>query len=83
MKASDKAMVRSFVPETLLYGALAAGFCSCVARFLRKALVTAFHRHPALYAILALALMIFQGFVLERSSHALFWLLRRRSKERP
>jgi hypothetical protein len=80
MKREDKETVKAFVPETLLYGALAAGFCVGVARLLGLPMVSLFHRHPAWYGVLALGLMVFQGFVLERAAHAICSLFRPRGK---
>jgi hypothetical protein len=67
-----------FVPETLLYGALTAGFCFGVIRFLGRPLEALFKEHPAEYGLLALVLMIFQGFVLERVTHWICDCIRRR-----
>jgi len=82
MTTQEKATVRSFVPETLLYGLLAAGFCFGVAHLLGRTLVVLFHQHPAEYGLLALGLIVFQGFVLERITHAVFTLFRLRGKAR-
>jgi hypothetical protein len=73
----SKAALWLFVPETLLYGALTAGFCFGVIRVLGHTLEALFKEHPAEYGLLALALMIFQGFVLERVTHWICELFRR------
>ena len=80
MKRETRETIKSFVPETLLYGALAAGFCVGVAHFLGRPMVSLSHRHPAWYGALALGLMLFQGFVLERAAHAVCTLFRPRRK---
>jgi hypothetical protein len=80
MTPQPKTVLREFIPETLLYGALAVGFCFGVARLLGHPMVALFHDHPAEYGALALGLMIFQGFVLERATHWFCSLFRRRGK---
>jgi uncharacterized BrkB/YihY/UPF0761 family membrane protein len=82
MTPRNKSAIWSFIPETLLYGALAAGFCFGVIRFLGRTLQAMFREHPAEYGLLALVLMTFQGFVLERVTHGLCDLVRRRRKAR-
>jgi hypothetical protein len=78
----NKAALWVFVPETLLYGAFTAGFCFGVVRFLSRPLEAMFKGHRVEYGLLALALMIFQGFALERLTHWICELLRRRRKAR-
>jgi hypothetical protein len=80
MKRVDKETARTFIPETVLYGALAAGFCFGVARLLGRPMASLFHRHPVGYGLLALGLMVFQGLVLERTAHAICSLFRRPGK---
>jgi len=82
MTPKQKAAIWTFVPETLLYGCLAIGFCYGVARLLGGTLQSMFKAHPAEYGLLALALMIFQGYFLERITHGLCELFRRRGKAR-
>jgi hypothetical protein len=82
MTPKQKVTVWTFVPETLLYGCLATGFCFCVAQWLGQPLKVMFKAHPAEYGGLALALMVFQGYVLERITHGLCELWRRRRKAR-
>lgn len=82
MKEEKKETVAAFIPETLLYGTLAVGFCICVARILGRPLVSLFHSHRAEYGLLALGLMLFQGLVLERVAHAICSLFRGRGKAR-
>jgi hypothetical protein len=77
MTSPNKTKLASFVPETLVYGALTAGFCYGVIRVLGQPLQALFRGHRAEYGLLALALMVAQGFVLERITHGLFELFRR------
>jgi hypothetical protein len=82
MTPKQKVAVWTFIPETLLYGCLATGFCFGVAQVLGPALKTMFKAHPAEYGMLALALMVFQGYLLERITHGLCELWRKRRKAR-
>jgi hypothetical protein len=69
MTPAQKKALRAFIPETLLYGALATTFCFGVAQLLGHSLQAMSKDHRVEYALLALGLMIFQGFVLERITH--------------
>jgi hypothetical protein len=82
MTPKQKVTVWTFVPETLLYGCLATAFCFGVAQLLGTDLKAMFKAHPAEYGALALALMVFQGYVLERITHGLCELWRKRGKAR-
>jgi hypothetical protein len=70
MTPAQKKELRAFIPETLLYGALATAFCIGAAKMLGKPLQEMSKDHRVEYGLLALGLMIFQGFVLERITHA-------------
>lgn len=82
MTPGQKSTLKAFVPETLLYGVLAAGYCYGVVRLLGHPLQSLFREHRIEYAALALGLMIVQGFVLERMTHALWSVLGRLRKAR-
>jgi hypothetical protein len=83
MKPKLKRVLTAFVPETLLYGGAAAAFCYGTARILGKPLVDLSRSHRVEYALIALALVIFQGFVLERIVHAVCSLFIPQEKEEP
>jgi len=80
MTPQQKSELRWFLPETLLYAVLVAAFCVGVFKLLGHSLLTLSKQHKVDYACLALGLMIFQGFVLERLTHAILSLFRREKK---
>ena len=72
--------VRSFVIELLCYAALVFGYFFLVLHFLGDWLKHIFDDDKRLYAIVALALMIGQGVVLEMVTTALLKLIRTRTE---
>jgi hypothetical protein len=82
MTPKQRVAIWTFIPETALYGCLAIVFCFGVTQFLGRPLRVMFKAHPAEYGFLALALMGFQGYLLERITHLLCELFRRRRKAR-
>jgi hypothetical protein len=81
MSSKLKSTAKRFIPETLLYGALAATYCFGVIRVLGSFLQKISHEHRAEYGLLALGLMIFQGFALERATHVLCSFFLRAGKD--
>ena len=69
MTPKIRRLLKAFIPETLLYGAAAGAFCYGAAMILGKPLVDLSRHHRVGYALVAIALVVFQGFVLERITH--------------
>jgi hypothetical protein len=65
MKAKTKSWVRSVMVELVVYGALVVGYFFLVLEFLAGWLLRLFEHDRRLYAVLALGLIICQGFLLE------------------
>jgi len=80
MTPKQKSELRWFLPETLVYAVLVAAFCFGVFKLLGHPLTTMSKQHKVEYAFLALGLMIFQGYVLERLTHALISIFHREKK---
>lgn len=72
--------VRSFLVELGVYGALVVGYFFLVLHFLAGWVEGIFHENTRLYAVVALALMIGQGIVLEMLTSALLKLIRARTE---
>jgi hypothetical protein len=66
----QKSELRWFLPETLIYAGLVTVYCVAVFHFFGPVLRKMSQEHRGEYAVLALALMVVQGFVLERITHA-------------
>jgi len=69
-----------FLAETGVYAVLVAIYFFLVRHFLGGWLKPLFEGHPVGYAFLALGLMVFQGFLLEMLTTALFRIGRGKSK---
>ena len=80
MTPEQKAELRWFFPETLLYAVLVSGYCFAVFHFGGSYLQRISREHRVEYAVLALVLMLVQGFVLERCTHAIITRFRREKK---
>ncbi len=83
MPKPEKFHVGDFIVETLLYGAAVAIYCFCVYHYLGDWLAEIYHQRRWMYAFAGLALMVIQGFVLERVAHAVADAILRRGKARP
>ncbi len=80
MNPQQKSELRWFFPETLIYAVLVTAYCWAVFHFLGPELRKLSQTHRPAYAVLALALMIVQGFVLERLTHAIVSIFHRDKK---
>ena len=60
-----RTLIRNFAIEVLVYGALVLGYFLLVLRFLGRPLYDLYANNLALYAFVALALIVVQGAVLE------------------
>lgn len=60
-----RALVRNFAIEVLVYGVLVLGYFFLVLRFLGRPLYDLYTNNLALYAFVALGLIVVQGAVLE------------------
>ena len=77
---SEKArFFRSFLVELGVYGVLVVGYFFVVLHFLAGWLEGMFHENIRMYAVVALALMIGQGVVLEMLTTLLLKLIRART----
>jgi hypothetical protein len=66
MKKDDaRTLVRNFVIELVVYGALVLAYSLVVLRWLREPLRELFHSNLVLYALLSLGLIVAQGAVLD------------------
>ena len=64
-KVKFSALIRNFVIELIVYAILVVAYFLIVLRWLGEPLVQVFHENPALYAPIALGLIVFQGVALE------------------
>jgi hypothetical protein len=80
MTPAQRSELKWFFPETLVYAVLVAAFCCAVFKLLGHPLQALSRHHRVGYAFLAIGLMIFQGYVLERFTHAIMSLVRRQTK---
>ncbi|MDB6017315.1 MAG: hypothetical protein JWR19_1804 [Pedosphaera sp.] len=71
MKRKIKTLLKSFAAELLLYGLLVVGYFFLVLHFLGNWLYHLFQHERKTYAVLALVLIIGQGFMLEILTRAL------------
>jgi|1185.fasta_scaffold1070014_2 hypothetical protein len=81
MRPDIRHTLRSFLIELLVYGVLVVGYFFLVLHLLGNWLLGLFEHHRELYAVLALALIVAQGFVLEALTTALLSLIKPRVKE--
>jgi len=81
MRPDVRHTLRSFLIELLVYGVLVVGYFFLVLHLLGNWLLGLFEHHRGLYAILALALIVCQGLVLEAVTTALLSLIKPRIKE--
>jgi hypothetical protein len=66
MKKEDtRALIRNFVIELVVYGALVLAYSWVVLRWLREPLRQMFHSNLLVYALLSLGLIVAQGAVLD------------------
>lgn len=65
MKGNPKSLVRNFILEMIVYGALVVIYFLVVLRFLGQPLTELYNSNLGYYAIVALALIVAQGVVLE------------------
>ena len=79
MKKTHK-LIRSFFMEILVYAALVTGYFFLVLNFLGGWLKTLFDTDKPLYAVVALLLMIGQGFLLELLTTRLLIVVRSKTE---
>jgi len=79
MNREQKQFLKSFLVELVVYAAFVLGYFFLVLHFLAGWLAELFHGDTRIYAIVALALMIGQGIVLESVTTALLRFIRNRS----
>ena len=65
MKGNPKSLVRNFILEMIVYGALFVIYFMVLLRFLGQPLTGLYDSNLRYYAIVALALIVAQGVVLE------------------
>ena len=76
MRENIKKVFKAFSIELPIYAVLVAAYAFIVLRFLGNWLFQLFTSERRVYAIVALALIIGQGFVLEIASRALLGLIK-------
>ena len=79
MKKTRK-LIRSFATELGVYSVLVTGYFLLVMHFLSGWLKTLFDTNRLLYAVVALLLMIGQGFLLELVTRRLLGLVRSKTE---
>jgi len=75
-----KRFVRSFLVELVVYAILVVGYFYLVLHFLGTWIKTIYDQDKGLYAVVALALMIGQGIVLEIVTSGLLKFIRERTE---
>jgi|SRR5882757_5215404 len=75
VKRGVKSLFKSFAIEFLIYIGLLTGYFLLVLHFLGNWLNHLFHQERSVYAIAALALIVFQGLVLESLTRFLVFLV--------
>ena len=75
MKPNVKQSLRSFAVESVVYATLVAAYFFLVLHFLGNWLNQLFHTNRSLYSVVALGLIIGQGFFLELVTRALLALI--------
>lgn len=81
MKRETWNVLKSFVIELVVYGALVVVYFFLVLHFLGGALLHLFQEERGLYAFVALALIIGQGIILEIVTRALLRLIRGKKEQ--
>jgi len=81
MRPDVKHALKSFFIELVVYGVLVVGYFFLVLHFLGDWLQGLFVQHRAVYAALALALIVGQGLLLEALTTALLSLIKPRVEE--
>jgi hypothetical protein len=76
MRPDLKGTLKSFIVELLVYAALVVAYFFLVLHLLGHLLMDIFTHHRQLYAALALALIVSQGFLLEALTTALLALIK-------
>lgn len=79
MKKTQK-LIRSFITELAVYAVLVTGYFFLVVHLLSGWLKTLFDENRLLYAVVALLLMIGQGFFLELATRRLLALVRSKTE---
>ena len=75
MKRETKASLRLLFLEIILYAVLVAGYYFLVLHFLANGLANLYQHNRQYYAVLALSLIVGQGFLLEVLTRALLsWI---------
>jgi hypothetical protein len=74
-KGDLRALIRNFVIELVLYGALVLAYSFLVLRWLSEPLRDLFHSNLLVYALLSLGLIVAQGAVLDSVTSFLLSLL--------
>lgn len=80
MKADTSTTLKAFVVELIVYGILVTGYFFLVLHYLSDWLQQLHLHHVAVYAVVAVALIIGQAVLLESITTWLFRLLRGRSE---
>lgn len=65
MKGNPRSLLRNFILEMVLYGALVVAYFLVVLRYLGDPLTELYDSNLRVYAVVALALIVAQGVVLE------------------
>ena len=81
MRRDIRHTLRSFLIELLVYAVLVVGYFFLVLHLLGDWLLGLFEHHRVLYAIIALALIVGQGVLLEALTTALLSLIQPRVKD--
>jgi hypothetical protein len=82
VKRGVKILFKSFAIELLIYTGLLVGYFLLVLHFLGHWLNHLFRQERSVYAMVALALIVFQGLVLERLTHFLVFLVGKFKRQR-
>lgn len=74
-KEDLRKLIRNFIIELVVYGALVAAYSYVVLRWLSEPLFEMFHTNLLLYALLSLGLIVAQGAILDVVTSFLLRLL--------
>ncbi|MGD2146218.1 MAG: hypothetical protein PVH41_05965 [Anaerolineae bacterium] len=74
-KEDLRKLIRNFIIELVVYGALVAAYSYVVLRWLSEPLFEMFHTNLLLYALLSLGLIVAQGAILDFVTSFLLRLL--------
>ena len=80
MKPEIKSSLKSFVIELVVYAGLVVGYFFLVLNFLGDWLHRLFESDRSFYAVMALALIVFQGIALELLTRFLFAFIKPRAE---